>query len=324
MARFVSWLGRNADGLIALLIAFCIGVLGLADVVGTDQVNEATLLILAVVAVVLLRDRLSGRSMEREVQKVLDRADSIEQTVGVMHRAMDEMGGVRILAGADVGRALEQARRGTDTWMFKGGTGTYVRAVTLPRLADDARRQARRLTVRLEIIDPTNTEICERYARFRRSLSPQPDAIGEKWTLDRTRKESFATVLAACWYQQRSELLGIDVRLSVVATTFRWDLSSSCIIITQEDPQVPALMFERGKSKSYYDRWNIELQTSLDQARRVSIDEAAKAVSLSDEPTVDEVSRLFTRLNLALPTAFSDRSISEIIQKAIQAKNPYQ
>ena len=176
MARFVSWLGRNADGLIALLIAVSIGVLGLADVVGTDQVNEATLLILAVVAVVLLRDRISGRSMEREVQKVLDRAGSIEQTVGVMHRAMDEMAGVRILAGPDVGRALEEARRGTDTWMFKGGTGTYVRAVTLPRLADDARQQARRITVRLEIIDPTDTEICERYARFRRSLSPRPDA----------------------------------------------------------------------------------------------------------------------------------------------------
>jgi hypothetical protein len=175
--------------------------------------------------------------------------------------------------------------------------------------------------IRLQIIDPTNEELCDRYARFRRSLSAQPDGTGERWTLERTRKESFATVLAACWHRQRFDLLDIDVRLASVATTFRWDLSSRCIIITQEDPQVPALMFERGKF--YYDRWNTELQTSLDQARRVPVEEAAKAVPLSEEPNVEEVSRLFARLGLDLPTSFSPRSIQDIIQKAIQAKNPY-
>jgi hypothetical protein len=321
MARFVAWVTRNVDGLIALLLAVCIGILGLADVVGTDQVTEATLLILAVVAVVLLRDRIHATVVEREIRSRLDRVGEIEETVQIMRTAMEEMAGVRVLHGPEVGKALEKARKTTDHWTFKGGTGTYLRAVTLPGCIDQARREKRGVRIRLQIIDPTNEELCDRYARFRRSLSAQPDGTGERWTLERTRKESFATVLAACWHRQRFDLLDIDVRLASLATTFRWDLSSQCIIITQEDPQVPALMFERGKF--YYDRWNTELQTTLDQARRVPVEEAAKAVSLSEEPTVEEVSRLFTRLNLELPSSFSPRSIQDIIQKAIQAKNPY-
>lgn len=321
MARFVAWLGRNSDGMIALLLAVSIGVLGLADVVGTSQVTEATLLILAVIAVVLLRDRVAASAAEREIKQRLANVGEIEETVRIMRTAMEEMAGVRILHGPEVGKALEKARSNTDQWTFRGGTGTYLRAVTLPRCIDHARQEKRGLRIRLQIIDPTDEEVCDRYARFRRSLSAQPDGTGERWTLERTRKESFATVLAACWHRQRFDLLDIDVRLASLVTTFRWDVSSQCIIITQEDPQVPALMFERGKF--YYDRWNTELQTSLDQARQVPVKDAAKAISLSEEPTVDEVKRLFSRLNLDLPSSFSQRSIQDIIQKAIQAKNPY-
>ncbi len=335
MARFVSWLGRNADGLIALLLAVCIGVLGLADVVGTDQVSEATLLILAVMAVVLLRDRLHGRSVEREVKQVLHDTSAtleliperlaevrtMEETVARMRAATEELAGFRVLHGWEVAKALEEARKTTGTWMFKGGTGTYIRAVTLPECVAAARREARPVEMRLEIIDPTNEDACGRYARFRTALAAGPDGIGEIWTLDRTRKEAFATIVAACWYRQQYDLLDIDVRLSSVVTTFRWDLSSSCIIITQEDPHVPALLFNRGTS--YYDRWSTELRSSFAQARQVVVADAARAVQLSDEPTAEMVRNLFVQLKLPLPKAFSDGDISQIIQKAIQAVNPY-
>jgi hypothetical protein len=336
LAGFAVWIGKNIEALIALLVALAIAVLAWFDVVtDPDQVNSATLLVLAVLAVAVLRDRSRSSGMEQEVSDRLagmsaavaqltmriERVKETEHIMAEVQHTLDRLSMVRVLRGAEVGQALAEARRDTDRWIFKGGTGTYIRAVTLPECVENARRERRPLRMRLEIIDPTNEELCDHYAKFRRSLSSQPDGTGEIWTLDRTRKEAFATILAASWYRQRSRLLDIEVGLSSVMTTSRWDISSSRVVVTQEDPRTPAMTTERGKY--YYDSWSTELQISFEQAARVPL-EQAKGVPLSDEPTVDEARRLFTNLNIQLPHAFTDRAVSDIIQKAVAPKNPFE
>ncbi|MGR6319399.1 hypothetical protein Q2K19_28910 [Micromonospora soli] len=332
MARLFTWVVKNLDAFIGLLIAVTVAVLGLTNAVSQEVVNSAILLILALLAQSMLRDRLRRETAEHQVRNVLtDTRDRLTELVPQMHEitgpegalnrareAIDSVSMVRVLHGSEVGQALAEARRHTDRWTFKGGTGTYTRAVTLPECLEHARRRNGTLHVALEIIDPTDEEICERYARFRRSLAP--DAREERWTVDRTRKESYATVLAACWHLQRSGLLTIDVRLSAQMTTFRYDLSSTCVIITQENPQTPALRIDR--KELYYNRYNIELQYSREQSRRVPI-EAAAQVKLDDEPSVEQVRRLFTALGLPLPRSFGDREVADIVGRAIQARNPY-
>jgi hypothetical protein len=332
MARLFTWVVNNLDAFIGLLLAVVVAVLGLTNTVSQDVVNSAILLILALLAQAMLRDRLRRETTEQQVRQVLvDTRDRLGELVpplvemtgpdGALHRAretIDSVSMVRVLHGTEVGQALADARRHTDRWIFKGGTGTYTRAVTLPECLEHARRRNATLRFDIEIIDPTDEDVCERYARFRRSL--EPDAPGERWTVDRTRRESFATVLAACWHLQYCGLLTIDVRLSAQMTTFRYDLSSSCVIITQENPHTPALRVDR--TELYYNRYNIELQYSRDQSRRVPI-EAAAQVRLDKEPSVEQVRRLFGALGLPLPRAFGDREVADIVSKAIQARNPY-
>lgn len=296
MARFIRWLRSNADGFFALIIALAVGLLGMLDVLNSNQVNPAILLILALLATTLLRDRLSAA------------------------RALVDASAVRQLHGNEISQAHTRARRGTEQWVFKGGTGTYLRAVTLPECVRNARRDKATLRVQAEIVDPTNEALCKEYARFRWSLVPGPDRTGELWTADRTRKEAFATVLAACWYRQRFAFLAIEVGLSQVMTTFRWDLSSHCVIMTEEDPNSPALMFER--DQPHYRAYQRELAASFQQARRVPVDRAP-TLALSDEPTVDEARQLFASLDVGLPSSFSDRDVTDVIRKAIQPKNPY-
>jgi hypothetical protein len=335
LAAFAGWIGRNIEALVALLAAIAISVLTWIDIGGPGDIDAAILLVLAVLAVAQLRDRSRSDSIEQEVSdrmagtsaalaqltERLGHVNELERLIGEIQQTLDQTAIVRVLRGPDVGQALAEARRNTDRWIFKGGTGTYIRAVTLPECVENARRERRTLHMRLEIIDPTNEAVCAHYARFRRSLSNRPDGTGELWTLDRTRKEAFATILAACWYRQRFQLLDIEIGLSSVMTTSRWDLSSSRAVVTQEDPHTPALMTERGKY--YYDSWSTELQTSFEQASRVPLDQA-KEVPLGDEPTVDEARRLFVNLNIQLPHAFTDRDVSDIILKAIAPKNPYE
>ncbi len=331
MTRLLKLIAKYGDSGLALVLALGVGVLALFDIVGTNDVNGAILLTLGLVATASLRNRAREEETDAQIQDVLGgtrdmlttmpaRLDELQGTVESTRRALAESSYVRVLHGSEVGEALEEARRRTDRWVFKGGTGTYVRAVTLPECIELARRKKHVLHVELEIIDPGNEKLCAAYAQFRRSLSAQPDATGEIWTVDRTRKESYATVLAACWYRQRYSFVTIDVGLSSVLTTFRWDMTPHQLIITQEDPQFPAMMLEPGKY--YYEIYSRELMASLRQARPVPIDR--KNTELSEEPTVDEARRLFADLDLPLPQAFTDRNVTEIIKKALQARNLYQ
>lgn len=297
MRSFTTWLRRNADGVLALLIAVTVGILAVLDVVGPAQLNSAILLVLALLAATLLRDRKS------EAKRLAD------------------LSAVRQLNGIEVTRELTAAHGEAEAWTFKGGTGTYLRAVTLKKCVESARQEKRPLRMQLEVLDPTDEALCREYAQFRSSLTPGPDGTGETWTFERTRKEAFATILAACWYHQRYPFVTIEVGLSRIMTTFRWDMSPHSVIMTQDDPSGPALTFDKGKP--YYRAYSRELAASFNQAKRVPVNET-RDLPLSEEPTVEETRTLFTKLDLELPSAFTDRDITDLIRKALHAKNPYE
>ncbi|MFC1408911.1 hypothetical protein ACEZCY_06390 [Streptacidiphilus sp. N1-12] len=180
--------------------------------------------------------------------------------------------------------------------------------------------ERRALAVWLEIIDPTDEALCEQYARYRSSLSKEPDGTGETWTSDRTRKESFATVLAACWHKQNFQLLDIRLGLSGTMSTFRYDLSASQVIITQDDSQFPAVLIS--SASSLYDGYATELRMSLAQARPVPL-EAVGALQLSPVPTELEARDLFEAIGIPLPRGYGSADVEQIVSKAVNAKNPY-
>src|SRR5262249_9908611 len=256
MSRRIIQFARDADALVPLILGIAVAALGLFDIATPRIVDNSILIVLAVLSFALLRDRWIKDSSTKEAgkasSKTLSKLDAIEegivplsalnQTAERVHVTVEGLATVKTLKGADIDRAHEEARVHTDRWMFKGGTGTYTRAMTLPLCVENARRERRALQVRLEILDPTNAGLCERYARYRTSQSPGPDGTGETWTTDRTQKESFATLLAALWYQQKFQLLDIIVGLASTMSTFRFDLSASRIIITQDDPRFPAMI----------------------------------------------------------------------------------
>ncbi|GAA0924018.1 hypothetical protein [Nonomuraea longicatena] len=335
LKRAAPWAAQNADGAIALGLAVIVGVLGILPdelfggaEVQSQLVSAATLLILALVSTALLRDRMRQAPVEKtitsgalaELPVRLERLEQIETLVTGTRRALDELQLVRVLASPlEIAQAHADARALTSRWSFKGGTGTYLRAVTLPHCVAAARRDKRHLTLRIEIIDPSDAEVCEAYAHYRRSLA-DTDGTGERWTTERARKESYATVLAAFWHRQRYGLLDIVLGLSATMTTFRWDLSASRVIMTIEDPN-RALTALAGTF--YYESCDTELRLSLEQARRVPL-ESYKRVPLSDEPTVEEVQELFQQIGLALPRAYNDHDVVDITRKALRAEDPYE
>jgi len=335
MTRIAAWLSRNADGAIALALAIVLALLVLGDIVQADKyVTAATLIVLALLATTLLQDRVRNESGEKRAEEVTKRTldllaqmpdqkglAELRQMVTSARKAIDDASMVRIVPGDEVRHLLQAARQDTDRWLFKGGTGTFLRAVTIPECVALARREKRTFNLQIEIIDPTDDLVCRRYADYRKSLAPQPDGTGETWTTDRTRKESFATIVAACWYRQHFTFLNVALGLSSVMTTFRWDMSSRFLVITQENPNDPALVADAGRP--FYRAWDRELHASLEQARHVPLD-LAREVELTEEPSIEEVRKLLRVVGFELPHAFGDLEVADIIRRAINAPNPYE
>jgi hypothetical protein len=323
MKRLAVWAVRNIDGIIALVVAAVVAGLDVFSDISAETKVSGILLVLGVLTIAILRDRSRKDETEHQMRDEVRRAGDIPPTlaalaatVAAVRSALDDVSMVRVLTAPEVTAVLADARRSTDRWFFRGGTGTYIRAKTLPDCVANARRHRRGLVVRLEIIDPTNEVACAAYARFRQSLARERD-----WTLERTQREAYATIMACCWYRQRYELLDVKIGLSQVMPTLRWDLSASSLLITQgEDPRKPALFVERGKH--LYEYLDTELRKSLEQARAVPLDEV-RHIELSDQPTIDEVRKLFVGLHMPLPNSFTDRDVSDIIDRALNAENRY-
>ncbi|WP_067825618.1 hypothetical protein [Nocardia inohanensis] len=301
--RIAKWLRANLDGVVVLgiaLIAVLIQCLDtFSDAIPEDKaagfVGAATLAVLALLATMLLRDRQE------------------------MVRAVRDTTAVRLLYGSEIGQQHALARRDTDQWVCKGGTGSYLRAVTLPMLLEKARREQRTLRVQIEILDPNDVPLCQADAQYRTSLQPQ-GAAGRPWTTERIRRQCFATVLAAYWHARLSEFLTIDLAVSSGTTTFRWDLSASGVIMTQRNPTTPALFFERGKP--HYQDFTRELAVSFRQARQIPLGYRGDLTPPA-EPSLEQVRRLFVQLALPLPTSYTDRDVDEIVRYALRPENPF-
>jgi len=323
MRSTIGWLSRNVDPLLAIVVALVVGVLDVLSDVSSSTLTGGVLLVLGVLSIAVLRDRHRDDSTERDLREELRRAGQLvpamttmQGTITRLDRMLDDATMVRVLTGPEVTRALADARRNTDRWIFRGGTGTYIRAVTLRECVANARRDRRTLQIHLEIIDPTDECVCQSYVSFRHSLSADPS----QWTIERAQRESYATIVACAWHRQRYELLDVQIGLSRVMPTLRWDLSAGYLIVTQESPHKPALLVEHGKL--LYSYMQTELRKSLEQARPVQLD-LARDVALSDKPVPEEVRRLFRALNMPLPTSITDHDVRDIIARALHAENVY-
>ncbi|MFI1450198.1 hypothetical protein OG280_33100 [Streptomyces virginiae] len=305
LERFVAWVLRNADVVVALGIAMAVGLLDIfGDVISDDVSSGATLVVLGLLA--------TGSIVER-----VRRPASIQEAMSGTRQALEDLAMVRSLSGNEVGEALRKARQHTNLWYFKGGTGTYLRAVTLPLCVAAAKEQRSQLNVKIDIVNPADERACAAYARFRQMFGVQRRG-DDLWTTDRVRRESYATVLAACWYQRQLTTLEISVHLSAAVPTLRFDLSETCLIITQDDQNRVNLLVERGQP--LYDYYVTELHQSREQATVLDL---CVASPLGQEPTVDEVRTLFDDLRLPLPRVFTDSDIGKIIEKALHAEDPY-
>jgi hypothetical protein len=317
MKRVLLQLAVNVDVIVAVVLAVVILLLDFTGVASGNVVRNATMATLAVVAIVLLRDRLRGDDQSVMVRVAMERTqERLDALTSEFQRDRE----TRVLQGHELSRLLEEARRDTDRWVFRGATGTYVRVVTLPDCIRLARPKRRRLRFQMEILDPADPELCAEFVGLHRRMAASAASSERGWTVEGTQRELLATILAACWHQQRYELLDIEVRLSKVYSLLRYELSSAYAIFTQRGPEFPAIVVASGTAG--YECWESELHVSFQQARPLPLAEV-KSLPLGDVPTPDEIRRVFAELGVELPPNTTDGDLEEIRALALEAPDPY-
>jgi hypothetical protein len=221
---------------------------------------------------------------------------------------------VAIVPASERGNVLVEARTDTDQYWFSGSTGRYTRAETLPVLAGAARAANREKEIVLQVIDPTDETLCSAYAAYRNKVR---SARGrDEWSSGRTQQEVLATVVLAYAWAREQPLLAIKVALKQSVSLFRFDLGSSLLILTKEDPHEPALQCDSGTF--FYSAFLDDMKLSLQQA--TALDTSVRGPS-RDEISSQSVAALFRALGL--DERCWAQHLEEIVELARNPRNPY-
>lgn len=145
----------------------------------------------------------------------------------------EEIANVAVIPANEIRDHLERAMQGSDVWWFMGGTGRYLRVVTLKNISEAARRGTSSCHVIVLVLDPSDKSLCESYAQYRRSLK---SAANQTWTVEQVQAEVLATLLRTLHVKDNYPQLRVEIGLRNTFSTFRYDFSSTHVILTKEDP----------------------------------------------------------------------------------------
>jgi len=322
MSGRMQFLKAQWDAVLALFAAIAVTVLSATNTIDDPEVPEYTLGVLTLLCITIVKDRHARSTDVGWGRRVLDSLASIE----TRQRSAEEVTG---LTPPTIGRELAGAWKTATRWRFKGGTGTYLRAQTLPGLV----RHSRPADVSIEIIAPDDTDVCKRYGYHRsRPKSQTSDDDGSmKWAPNEVRIEAYATIIAAIWYTQHTTIRA-HVALSSAMSSLRYDLCDDFVIVTDDGPDSRALSID-GES-GYFSTVEQELRFSFEQARTLTI----AGTHISRDIAPDDVRRALSGLKgLRHDDAFLTNDVCSLIaRRAISeehavelgfdsggAKNPY-
>lgn len=223
----------------------------------------------------------------------------------------------KIIEATKIQEELAKGRITTDYWYFTGGTGIFTKAVTLPELARFARIKNKPIEIKLQIIDPLNIDLCEKYAIYRRGLNTAATAQNRKmWNSRYVRNQSFATIVKSIIITSQEPLLEISVGLKNNFSLFRLDLCSTSVIVTKEDPREVAFIFY--KQSSSFNSYFHEFKETYKQTKEVK-----KYITDINLIEIDKPKLIFILEAVDLYVDLNDSDLDEILDLVKNSVNPY-
>lgn len=148
---------------------------------------------------------------------------------------------VEVVQTRDIKELIQDALRASNSWAIRARTASYFARETLPQIRDSALATGRSVAIRMQVIDPSNSDLLGHYARYR---SNRPGAAAE-WTADRARVEIYSSVLAAALVSAEAPRVDISVGFSSDFWVLSLDLADELALVTGQNKNEPALCIRR-------------------------------------------------------------------------------
>lgn len=189
------------------------------------------------------------------------------ETKKIVEHSKSHSDSFEILQSFQINSSLNIGSDETEEYFFTGGSGRYTRVVTLPKIAQNCRKLNKSASVKLQLIDPTDEDICSKYADFRKGLR---DANNQAfWTIENVKCQLFATVVAVAVIKKNEPLVSFSVGLKSYFSTFRLDLSSKFAVVTFEDPHANGYLYP--KNSFFYKDYREDFLTVMRNTRLLNL-----------------------------------------------------
>ena len=222
---------------------------------------------------------------------------------------------IELVEARELPAVFDTAFPTTQSWLYRGGCGRYLRTVSIPKMATYAREISHTREIAAVILDPRDEALCKAYARYRSSTKSA--GVDGPWTLERVRQEVYATIVSTIYVSHREPLVSMNLWLSPMFSSFRIDMCSEFAIITKEDRLAPAIRADRG---SYlYDAYRGEISLVAKQSTPVNFPKGGGALAPF---SAEAVKNALASTGLGCAT-LNDDDYNEISRLLEQPRNPY-
>lgn len=191
---------------------------------------------------------------------------------------------------------FDKGRINTSFWYFSGGLGRFTRNVTIPKIAELSQNNNSSKTIRMNIINPMDKELCTNYSDFKNSLKSAKESK-INWTSDFVKNQTYATIFKSIIYKSHFPMLEIDIYLKKVFNTTRIDQNESNCIVTKEDKRDLGLICT--KDTFLYKTYKEEIFQESKQSLKFTIDKTIDNVNLK-KITIANVKDICTLYKLEL------------------------
>ena len=145
---------------------------------------------------------------------------------------------IDVIPSSARGLSLLKLRQDTSEYFFRGNVGSFARTDTIPFFLNTISQpnSPRNFILRLNLLDPTNKSSCEKYAKLKNAVD------NKKRIAQNIKVDIISTVLEALKASQNNPYFKAEISFRQSPKFLRYDISSSQLLITKEDPKAAAIL----------------------------------------------------------------------------------
>ncbi|UTJ07504.1 hypothetical protein [Arcobacter roscoffensis] len=183
---------------------------------------------------------------------------------------------VNVISSHDIKDSLNSMLNGTERFSYYGHTARWNRAVTFPKLLEQANDLRITKHIDLIIIDPDDENACKFYASFGHGERNK----GRKIQSTRDVRIELLTTFLSCLKINKSPFIEVSLYVTDKVSISRFDISDNALILTKPYQGDPALYFP--KNTFFYSSYKEEFNVAKQQCKKINLDISEKDLTISN------------------------------------------